>query len=54
MPECIIDTNVALVADPSTHMSNACSAICADFIESVVSGQFLMVIDNEYLLLEEL
>lgn len=53
MPECIIDTNVVLVAEPSTHMSNECSARCADFIGSVVSGKFLMVIDDDYLLLEE-
>jgi hypothetical protein len=53
MTECIIDTNVPLVADPSTHMSEQCSATCADFIESVLSGKYRMVIDDAYILLEE-
>jgi len=53
MTECIIDTNVPKVADPSTHMSNECSAVCAEFIEDVLSGNYLMIMDDEYILLEE-
>jgi hypothetical protein len=53
MSECIIDTNVALVANPPTHMSTKCSTACVEFIESVLSGEHLVVIDDNYLLIEE-
>jgi hypothetical protein len=54
MPEYIIDTNVLLIAQrEGEQMSDSCVLACIDFIESIFSNKFTVVIDDHFEILKE-
>jgi len=53
MVEFIVDTNVPLIARGTSHMSLECEENCATFIERFLRGRQILVIDEDYFILEE-
>lgn len=54
MTEYIVDTNVPLVASgKAPHMSPNCVIACVNFIESIKKGEYLLVIDSNFLMIGE-
>lgn len=53
MHEFIVDTNVPLIAKGDSHMSTMCEENCANFIEGFLTGKKILVIDDEYAILDE-
>jgi len=53
MAELIIDTNVLLVAKGDSTMSWNCVEACTNLLDQVFDHQHIVVIDDNYILLEE-
>ncbi len=53
MDEFVVDTNVPLIARGESHMSADCELSCAKFIELFLRGRQVLVIDDNYELINE-
>lgn len=53
MIEFVVDTNVPLIARGASHMSMECEENCTKFIELFLRGRQILVIDEDYFILDE-
>jgi hypothetical protein len=53
MPDWIVDTNVAVVAQGNSHMSEECQWECISFIEEILNNKHIVIIDNNFHILRE-
>jgi hypothetical protein len=51
MKEYIVDTNVPLVANGDSDMTNECMAACIQFLQGFNNNQYLLVIDDRFRIL---